>query len=734
MFFSATDPGSDSVDHWDIDLGTGAPVITVPGDATQADLVFADPAKDPKMVVTAVNEDGAFASSVHAVDVLSNYLRVTTLTPTATGFKARFNHAFEPGVINLYSGEPTNMGPADVLVSGAVGGNVRGSLVFDEDAAGFTFIKTGGLLAADTYTVMLRSGSNAFKDPEPTGAPPSDPLDGDNDDVLGGDYVGGFTVAASAVPVLSIPDFARGNLQSVDIPAYGSGLPIRLSDGAGVESISFTLRYRHDDTTVGQPTDPLLVSGLELPADLSAAGLPAGTTLSYDLTTPGVIPVTVSAPAGGNLGAGAKTLLIVRASVGGNAAYADKQVLDLSDITVTGAAGSALDDDGVQVVALLGDSSGNRGYSTLDVQRLQRVIVRYDTGFGAYPNADPVIIGDINASGTLTALDATRLLQEVNFVANVAATDRPEIAAIPAGVTPLALLGPDPTVDIARTFSAKPGETLTVPVRLDTTEGLDSVQLRLNWDATALELVDIGRGSVSGDFQWYLQRRGEGEMYVDMSRLQALTAGSGSLLELKFRVRADAKPGVVDLDLSWVSLNEGRLTLNPQPRAGRDGADGQVRIEALAPAVAKPGLLAVLAEALKRKLLGMADAGQAQSFAPGSQGGRPAAVGRRGDAAGGRGGEKRHAAHRAQRGREGHDGGCGRAEGGYGAGKSARVVARLRGEREPRERERRSQGDAAGGGEGERGGEPEHQGGGCVALSPPCQGGAGSVRERGGLL
>jgi hypothetical protein len=93
-----------------------------------------------------------------------------------------------------------------------------------------------------------------------------------------------------------------------------------------------------------------------------------------------------------------------------------------------------------------------------------------------------------------------------------------------------------------------------------------------------LELVGVGRGSVTGDFQWVIQRQSAGELYVDMSRLVRLGAGSGSLLELTFRVSAEAQPGTVDLDLTWVSLNEGRLTLTPRPQAGKDGSDGEVRI------------------------------------------------------------------------------------------------------------------------------------------------------------
>ncbi|MCC7081093.1 MAG: right-handed parallel beta-helix repeat-containing protein [Burkholderiales bacterium] len=570
---AASDPGDDTIVQWDINWGDGQSSV-LPGTATSASHVYALGGAAYSISAQATDEDGTFDANTIAVAVAYDTLRVQSIEATSSGFKARFSHIVDPTVINLYSGEmppAVAMGPADVLLTGAATGAVRGSLVFDADGAGFTFVRTGGVLAADTYTLTLKSGDNAFKRSQPS----ADPLDGDDDGVAGGDFSDTFTVSAPTLPVLAIADVARANAQPIDIiPATASGLPIWLSNGAGIESIAFTLKLRHDPAAPA--TDPMIVSAIALAPDL-----PTGAVLAYDLRDPGVIPISVSLPAGTTFDAAAGPLVIIRATVGADATYAAKQVLDLDDIAVNGMAGGASDDDGVQVVALLGDASGNRDYSTLDVQRLQRVIVRYDTGFAAFPNLDPIIIGDINGSGSLTALDVTRLLQEVRF------GNRPEIPPIPAGVTPLALAGPDPSVHLARDLRAKPGDTFVVPLKLDTTEGLDSVQLRLAWDARSLQLLDVGRGSVSGDFHWLVQRRGEGELYVDMSRLSALGAGSGSLLELRFRVAADAQSGVADLDLAWVSLNEGRLTLNPLPQPGPDAADGLVTIEAAVVALAK---------------------------------------------------------------------------------------------------------------------------------------------------
>jgi hypothetical protein len=100
-------------------------------------------------------------------------------------------------------------------------------------------------------------------------------------------------------------------------------------------------------------------------------------------------------------------------------------VLDLTDAALDGGAMPVTVDDGVHVAALLGDTTGNGGYSALDAQRVLRVAVGLDSGFSPFPLVDPVIIADITATGSLGSLDATRLLQKV------VGLERPEIPPLP---------------------------------------------------------------------------------------------------------------------------------------------------------------------------------------------------------------------------------------------------------------------------------------------------------------
>ena len=144
-------------------------------------------------------------------------LHVTSFTPTATGFVINFNRVFDPAQLNLYSGiDPTGtvLGVADVTLVGNTVGNVRGTLLLESSNTAIRFVATSGVLAADTYTVTLRSATNGFIGVSPGGV--GDTLDGNADNTAGDNYVkSDYVVSSSSARILSVPNFARGPGQSV---------------------------------------------------------------------------------------------------------------------------------------------------------------------------------------------------------------------------------------------------------------------------------------------------------------------------------------------------------------------------------------------------------------------------------------------------------------------------------------------------------------------------------------
>src|SRR5262249_8793297 len=155
-------------------------------------------------------------------------------TPTSTGFVAQFDADLDVATLNLYDTESGGLGAADATLVGTATGPVRGSLVVDPGLRKVTFVRTGGVLAPDAYALTLRSAATGF--PSAGGPLP----DGNGDGTAGDSYATTFPVAPSTAVVVGLPDFARGFGQAANVPASGTGLPLTLSDGAGVLSVDLT--------------------------------------------------------------------------------------------------------------------------------------------------------------------------------------------------------------------------------------------------------------------------------------------------------------------------------------------------------------------------------------------------------------------------------------------------------------------------------------------------------------
>ncbi|MCP5248369.1 MAG: tandem-95 repeat protein [Candidatus Accumulibacter sp.] len=410
-----------------------------------------------------------------------------------------------------------------------------------------TFIKTGGVLAPDSYSLTLRSAVSGFKDVA------GELLDGDDDGTPGGDYFTSFAVVGPLPRVVSLPDVMRGPGQPVNIPTTVAGIPIRLSDGAGVDSLRFTLNY-----------DPALLTISDVTA------LPVGSMLVANLTIPGQVKVAMSFPI--PLASGAVDILTLTAAVPATAPYRAKQVLDLTGVSANEGKVAAVGDDAVHVVAYFGDTTGNGAYSSLDGQRVLRQVVGLDSGFAAYLLADPVVVADITGNRTVSSQDATRILQEVVGFEPI---EIPPLAGIAVTV---ATPGPDPYVHIPTDLSAVPGSVITVPVLIDDALGLEAADLRLVYDPAMLEVLDVRAGSASKGATVVSNSATAGVVTVGLALTVALPAGGGSLLDIDFRIKPTAALGATALNLTQVSLNEDGLVLTPLPIAGQDPTDGLLTI------------------------------------------------------------------------------------------------------------------------------------------------------------
>jgi len=371
--------------------GVGNYVISV--SATDADLDFAGDASA-----------SAATRSVSVEQDASQTFQVMAFTPTPSGFRAEFTDTIDSSTLNLFIDQ------ADVSLFNPAGVPLRGSLIVDSPNS-IAFIATGGVLSPGDYSVVIRSGDDALR------SVAGELLDGNGDGQIEGGSSDDYTTTMSitgGVPVVSIPDFARGPGQDVNVPATGGGLPISISDIDAATSIDFEVRF---DSTM------LDVTGAEI-----GATLPADWTATTSSPAPGVLQVSLAGDtpvSGTNM-----TLLNLIASVPTGVLLSQSQVISINNASLNGGDIAATGDQAVHQASYLGDVDGDGVHTAFDASLIAGVIVQTANGFESFASTDPVIIGNVTGTGTLNGLDAAWVAQKsVNF-------DRPEVPTIPDGALP----------------------------------------------------------------------------------------------------------------------------------------------------------------------------------------------------------------------------------------------------------------------------------------------------------
>lgn len=410
-----------------------------------------------------VTVDGT--SSGNAVEVASVQppLGITSVTPTPTGFVLVFNQPVDPTTLVLYSSPgDTTLGAADITLVGASTGPARGSLVVDPtNPDQITFVETSGLLAPDTWTLTVTSAVKA-----------------EGGIAMTGDYSSTFSVASSSSPVLSVPSFARGPGQSVEL-SNTVGIPISINNASNVTQASFTLTYDPTLLTIA-PTGALTLSSAATNAGLAI------TSYSIDGEDARTYALTVYLNGGTGLTtSSAEQLLTITASVPTTAPYLDKSVLNLSSVQVNGANGVGV--SGVEVAAYLGDVLGTGLANATAASLVDQVGTGAGTGFSAFKDLDPVIIGGVNGGQFVNANDAS-LINEAASGATL-----PQIPAVPGGIS-LVTGGPDPYLYLSAVQGA-PGQTVTETLYLDVTNPngiqLTALDEAIAFDTSALQVSDV---------------------------------------------------------------------------------------------------------------------------------------------------------------------------------------------------------------------------------------------------
>jgi Bacterial Ig-like domain (group 3) len=200
----------------------------------------------------------------------------------------------------------------------------------------------------------------------------------------------------------------------------GNGIPIAISSGLNVTSGSFTLQYNPSLLTVSNA----LVSKVSV----GTFNLVSNT---INNATSGTLVLSLSAPSRISSTATAVTLgsLLATVPLSATSSYGAKQLLHFSSEQLAGTAGPipVTNADGVEVAAYFGNVSGTGGPLNLGdagaIASVAGAIANTATqtipGFTAFPNIDPVVVGDVSLQGSVNSTDAGAMTQEVGGTARV---------------------------------------------------------------------------------------------------------------------------------------------------------------------------------------------------------------------------------------------------------------------------------------------------------------------------
>ncbi|MGE5611925.1 MAG: Ig-like domain-containing protein [Bacillota bacterium] len=344
------------------------------------------------VVVRVTDPEGGSSSDQLIVQVNTSRLIAVSVGSNGSGFDVQFNRPINTSKLNLYDGVDATTDLPDLTFVGQNSGPVAGSLFWEAESNTLHFVKTGGVLPSDMYMITLFSRADGFVDDA------GELLDGDNNGIAGGDFRSSFGLCSTLTPAITIPPFARGPGQSVSVPAAESGLPIQIDNAEGLRSADLTLRFNPALLTI---TDVIL-----------AADMPDDWHVSTGQSTPGQLLVNLAGST--PLGRGSRALVKLKASVPRSAPYGESQTIELLG-TVTTANGELIGVPrvaSVQLVAYVGDASGNKTYSGVDAACIANVAIGAVSGFDAFPLIDPVIIGDVSGNGSIGGLDASYVAQK----------------------------------------------------------------------------------------------------------------------------------------------------------------------------------------------------------------------------------------------------------------------------------------------------------------------------------
>ena len=348
--------------------------ITSSGSNSSGNGLFSEIALDEANTLTVFHDRELQANNFEIVadsGISLDIFTVTDLEIDSSGFTVQFSESLNADVLDL----------VDLSVrQNSTGNQIAGSLVLTQDNTRVSFISSGAVLGTGSYTVSLNSSETGFI--SETGLL----LDGDSNELPGGDFSAEFIVSEFD-RIIGLDDFTLAAGTSAD-------LDISLSDGANITEAEFTLTY-----------NPAVLSVEDLVLDPALA---ADWEISFDHDTPGIIEVELS---GSALTNGVTELLSLEVSIPNNPGNTSADLVRIDHVSLNNNEIIGVGDTALQIITAVGDLNGDGNAAESDAHLASLVAVGLSDRFDAFPTIDPLLVGDLNNDGVISALDGYLLLQ-----------------------------------------------------------------------------------------------------------------------------------------------------------------------------------------------------------------------------------------------------------------------------------------------------------------------------------
>jgi hypothetical protein len=467
-------------------------------------------------------------------------LRVVEFTTMADGFRVRFDAQFDQSLIDTAVGSLGN----DIVLQGDLVGVVSGLITFDPDGQGFVFTRAGGFdLQYDNYHVTLMGDDAGFK------ALAGLTLDGDGDDIAGGNYITTFDVIGDGVGQGELPAFMRGPGQSVDVPAWTAGLPVTFTSEGGIEVLVFSIEH-----------DPRY---LEISGATPGAGLPAGTeirleteVLALDRALARFTLITDTPIPSGEI-----DLLRLDAFVPWEATYQATQNLKAAVESINGTDKTDPATTALHVVGYFGDVDGDRTYGNGDLTTIANYVRGRFSFFPAWPGIDPLMVGDVNMNGTITTSDGSWILGESR------GQDRREIPNLPVRAA-VNVTGDAGDIVADPVVGGQPGETTVLHAGRAEGSNAGTVRLVLNYSASLFSLATVRKADPNSAITIDVITNVAGQVEVLVSGMVGTAAAVEQLVAFEFTVaNIGAKAAVTQTAMTLNATVEAEAPEPPAPIA-----------------------------------------------------------------------------------------------------------------------------------------------------------------------